>query len=344
MKEQKSIDNNSMNPYEVLQVSRNASKDEIKKAYRKLALNHHPDRGGQEEKFKEISEAYNILSDDTSRQFYDATGQTKRQGGGPQPNSNPFDFFSSMFGGFSNGGPFNVNINMGPQKPKQQQHPDLVVNVPLSFDEAFTGVKKEVKYTRLIRCSCTSMCQACQGQGVIFQSLNIAMKIQTPCIPCRGQGFSSNPSSGSCDLCQDTYNKHEEKVQMVDVPPGIGSSTLFVVEGGGNMGGKLLMKFSFQTPDHFEKRDLDLVYHHKLSWRDSILGTTIAIPHPAVKDLQFDTTQLGPIQENSVHIVGPHGYKSSVNAKQGKLMVQFSIIDIPKPLSEEVRTKLQSII
>ena len=193
-----------MSPYEILGVSKDSSKSEIKKAYRKLALENHPDKGGDEEKFKRISEAYSVLSDDQKRSQYDAM-----QDGGMRMNFG--DFFRNFTGGFSGDSFGGFSDFFGGGRPRRRdpvetRDEDIVFNVKVSLSDIKRGVTKTGTYTRRINCKgCDgkggrdkSACTMCQGSGmrVLHMTPNIIQ--QTPCEACRGSGIDF---VDRCKLC-----------------------------------------------------------------------------------------------------------------------------------------------
>jgi len=182
-----------MNPYKVLGVSENATKEEIKKAYRKLAVEYHPDRGGDEEKFKQISEAHSILADDTKRQQYDHGGN---------PSFGGFSSFSSIFEDIF-GGP---KRRARPQPSKNTSDDEIVFNIKVSLDQIKKGSMQRGTYTRNVVCKpCygiggknKSTCVVCDGAGVETFKPSPFMMHQTTCRACSGKGLLF---SNICDVC-----------------------------------------------------------------------------------------------------------------------------------------------
>ena len=195
-----------MNPYKVLGVSENATKEEIKKAYRKLAVEHHPDRGGDEEKFKQISEAHSVLSDDAKKQQYDRGGN---------PNGGGFSSFSSIFEDIF-GGP--RRRSRPQQVNKNTSDEEIVFNLKVSLDQIKNGSMQRGKYARNVVCKrChgkggknKSTCVVCDGAGVETFRPSPFMMHQTTCRACSGKGLLF---SESCDGCEgDGFNIVEETV------------------------------------------------------------------------------------------------------------------------------------
>lgn len=181
--------------YDRLGVSKEASADDIKKAYMKMARKHHPDKGGDAEVFKGMQEAYEVLSDDQRRQMYDMTGsvngeQQQRGGGGGFPFP---DIFSSMFGGG------------GQQQQRQSKGPSNQANIGLSLDNFFNGFELNMNFKKKIKCSSckdsSSRCGTCNGGGVrtVMQQMGPMMfQSQQACDACRGTGQRNTTSCSKC--------------------------------------------------------------------------------------------------------------------------------------------------
>jgi len=223
----------SKNLYSVLGVSNGADTEEIRKAYKTLAREHHPDKGGDPEKFKELSQAHEILSDDAKRRNYDITGSTSEQ-----PQHNPFgmpEAFSQMFGGMFPGpmGP----MGPGGQRKREGKGPGKNQDIPLKLDDYYKGRNLNIKLGRQCTCksckglggSSTETCRQCGGRGQLNQMINmgpIQMMAQTPCPPCNGKG---QQSVGRCATCGGRGMTHEEKTMDIKVEPGMmpGNTVVF---------------------------------------------------------------------------------------------------------------------
>jgi DnaJ family protein A protein 2 len=235
----------SKNLYSVLGVSKNADMDEIRKAYKTLAREHHPDKGGNPEKFKELSQAHEILSDDQKRKTYDLTGSISDQ---PQVQHNPFgmpDGFSQMFGGMFPGGGFpgagmfpGGGMN-GNQRKREGKGPGKTQDIPLRLDDFYKGRTLNIKLGRQCTCkackglggSSTELCKQCNGRGQLNQMINmgpIQMMAQTPCPPCSGKG---QQSIGKCVICNGRGQVPEEKTMEVKVEPGMMPGNTIVFSG-----------------------------------------------------------------------------------------------------------------
>jgi DnaJ-class molecular chaperone len=241
----------SKNLYSVLGVNRQAETSEIRTAYKQLAKEHHPDKGGDPEKFKELSEAHEVLSDDSRRRLYDMTGSISEQDFAQTQQQNPFSgmpagMFSQMFGGMFPGGPggpgqsFAQGMNSAmPQRRREGKSPGKNQEIPLQLDDYYKGRELNVKLGRQCFCkTCkgsgglsTKQCDQCQGRGNLNQMINmgpIQMMTQTPCPPCNGKG---QQTVGKCPACQGRGMSHEEKTMKIVVEPGMTPGNTIVFPG-----------------------------------------------------------------------------------------------------------------
>jgi molecular chaperone DnaJ len=251
------------NYYEILGVSKDATQDDIKKAYRKLAIQYHPDKnpeGG--EKFKQVAEAYSVIGDDEKRKQYD------------YQLSNPFS--SGNFGG---GNPFNdgsiddiINQMFGGRFSNQQKSPEKIITVQLGVLDSYRGITKTITYNRKTNCgSCSGgggdkvMCPSCQGQGYIMQRAGTGMFTQVVrniCGNCSGSGFKV---SNACYNCNGTGSKDIIENLTITFPRNIDDGqTLRVTQKGdiiNNTVGDLFLKIKLVSQDGFDKMGKDLIYN-----------------------------------------------------------------------------------
>ena len=271
--------------YDVLGVSRDATDDELKKAYRRLAREYHPDANPDdpdaEAKFKELGEAYAVLSDPNRRSTYDRFGMASSVGGG----FDPFDIFASFFGG----DPFGFNRRTGPQRGR-----DLVVALELTLEEVVTGVTKSFPVRSMRLCSrcegsgaepgtSSTTCERCGGSGTVRtmqrgffgnvvtastcpQCGGLGQKILTPCVECRGEGRV----------------EREEDVK-VEVPAGVEDGMQLRVTGRGEAGprggvaGDLYVQLRVKQMEGFERVGDDIVASVEIPFTQATLGTTLKI-------------------------------------------------------------------
>lgn len=257
-----------MTLYSVLGIQQGASPDEVKKAYRKLAMKHHPDKGGNSELFKKISHAHDVLSDPQKRQIYDQTGS---ENGEPQGGM-PFDMndvLKNMFGQRGGG----RNMKRG----------DFEHVICVTLDDVYHGVKKNLKIEVKRNCfSCISKCGHCNGSGVHHVSMGF-MAMEQPCGQCHGVG---SVSSG-CPQCHFQKFTTEKKDVVVNIEPGVHNDAIIIVNGLGEQArvpedipGNLILRIVVKNHECFQRDGgNNLVYVAKISFVDSVNGTIISIPH-----------------------------------------------------------------
>lgn len=287
----------SQDPYSTLGVSKNATKAEIKKAFRELSKKHHPDKGGDEAKFQKISAAYNILSDDQKRAQFDqfgSTGGPSGFGGGGGGFSGGFsqadfggfeDVFSSFFGGGGGGG------RSGARRSAAQRGADLEVSVILDFEDAVRGIKKSFSSKNLEPCEkCKGeggfdkkSCSKCDGKGSVaqrFQTPFGTVAQQTTCPECRGEGTSYEKR---CSGCQGEGRVRQKKNINIDVPAGVDDGVTLRLSGKGEAGarggprGDLYVHISVKSSNKFRRDGLNLISELEISVFDAILGGTYEV-------------------------------------------------------------------
>ena len=298
---------NKRDYYEVLGVDRSASDDEIKKAYRKLAKKYHPDLNpGDKEaetKFKEVNEAYEVLSDSTKRQRYDQYGHAGVDpnfgaggGGGFGGGFGGFDdvdlgdIFSSFFGGGFGGG---SSRQANPNAPVPGE--DLRVHVTLSFEEAAFGCKKEVSINRVESCpdchgtgcepgTTAEVCPDCHGSGYITvqqRTMLGVMRSQQPCKTCGGKGKIIHQP---CPTCKGKGKVRRSRRIKVDIPAGIDDGQTISLRGLGNAGrnggpaGDLLVTVSVRSHPQFEREGTSILYELPVSIVQASLGAEVEVP------------------------------------------------------------------
>jgi len=293
--------------YDVLGVSRNASSDEIKKAYRKKALENHPDRNpddqAAETRFKEAAVAYEVLSDQKKRDIYDQYGEAGLKGaaGGGQPGFNSvndiFSAFSDIFGG-SQGGVFDDLFGGGRRQRRYQgeRGGDIHHQLELTLEEIAEGTEKRVKVYRMTTCmacegsgakggpSALKVCPACNGSGEIRHVRNTPlgqMVSVTVCPQCQGMGKIIEEK---CPECRGTGRIDTESSIKVKVPAGVEDQMVINLRNQGHAGlrggptGDLRIEIREKTHEHFIRRGSDLIYNLEISFPDAALGTEMEVP------------------------------------------------------------------
>ena len=286
--------------YEILGLGRNAAKEEIKSAYKSLAKKYHPDVSKEEnsaEKFKEVLEAYNVLSDEQKRSNYDRFGHAA-EGFSAGQGSAGFDFrdfdfenLFSGFGGFSGFGDlFKGGFGQGAGRRGPERGSNLRFDLGISFDEAAFGTEKEVSFERLGKCDvCNGVggkgrgkCDVCQGRGVEVTSRRTPFGIfqtQTSCGSCQGTG---EVIKDKCKKCKGRGIVREERKIKVKVPAGIDSGNHLRLREEGNYGsagyGNLFVIIFVEPHKQFRRGGSDIFVEIDLSFADAALGATIDVP------------------------------------------------------------------
>ena len=288
---------NNTEYYDRLGVSKDASQDEIKRAYRKMSKKYHPDinkEPGAEEKYKEVQEAYETLSDDQKRAAYDQYGPDSANGFGGQGGFGGFDggagfggfedIFSSFFGG---------GATRNPNAPRQGD--DLQYRVNLSFEEAVFGAEKEVHYNREATCKTCSgsgakpgtspvTCGRCHGQGVInvdTQTPLGMMRRQVTCDVCHGTGQEIKEP---CQTCHGTGHEKQSHKVSVKIPAGVETGQQIRLAGQGEAGfnggpyGDLFVIINVNPSDKFTRDGSTIYYTLNISFVQAALGDTVEVP------------------------------------------------------------------
>jgi molecular chaperone DnaJ len=306
---------NKRDYYDVLGISKTASKDEIKNAYRKLALQYHPDRNkaaGSEEKFKEISEAYAVLSDDEKRKRYDTYGHVGSEEVFRGSEANFDEIFKDMgfggfrdifeqifgsrtgFGGVNRGDPFGFGFSFGGGGRRKGQ--DLVYDMDLSLEEVLRGRKDELEIPKLEKCgSCGGSgaaagtrprkCSVCDGQGqtrrIYSQNRFSTFVSLEPCRTCQGQGEIIDKP---CNICSGSGNVKRNKKIKLEIPAGVEDGMTLQLSGEGQPSengppGDLMIRIHVKPHPLFERlEDGHLLYNLNLKFTDLALGADVRAP------------------------------------------------------------------
>lgn len=330
--------------YEVLEVERQASASDLKKAYYRLAKKYHPDHNpgdkDAEEKFKEASNAYSILSDDDQRQRYDRFGLEGVRGAGqPQGYSNVEDIlsaFGDIFGDFFGG------RGGGRRQPRGA---DLRVDVNLSFPEAVWGTTKDVKVSREVACTtCTGtgakpgskpeVCKTCQGKGQVVHAQGFFM-VQTTCPQCRGAGKSIKEP---CEDCRGRGTKSETSTLNVTVPAGVDDGQTLRLAGKGEQApggtaGHLYVVLHVQGDERFKRDGEDVLTEVPISFVKAALGGEIEVYTLEDGVTGMTTVEVKPgVQPDEVLVRRGHGIPRVGEAGRGDQVLQFKV-EIPKKLT-----------
>jgi molecular chaperone DnaJ len=345
--------------YEVLEVDKNATVEEIKKAYRKKAVQYHPDRNPDnkeaEEKFKEVAEAYEVLSDEGKRARYDRFGHNMNNDGMGGfdfggAHVDPFDLFSQFFGGAAGGG----------RQQTGSRGSDLRVRVTLSLKDILHGVEKQIKVKKSVTCQhCngtgakdgTSLetCKTCNGQGVVnrvVQTFLGTMRTQDVCPDCHGAGRRIKER---CPECSGEGVLQGEEVITVNIPAGVADGMQLSMEGRGNAGrnggpaGDLLILVREEEHPELIREDNDLIYHLLLDFPTAALGGEVEIP--LVEGTKKIKIPAGT-QPNTLRRLEGEGLPSISRygrpGKRGDLVVSINVY-VPETLNTEERRIMEKL-
>lgn len=356
--------------YEVLGVDKNASEDEIKKAYRKIAIKYHPDRNPDnkeaEEKFKEAAEAYDVLHDPQKRQQYDQFGFDGPAGmgggfggfgGGGFSMDDIFSMFGDVFGGHSGFGGFGGFGGGGGRA--QHRGSDLRLKVRLSLQEVATGVTKKFKVRKDITCnhchgsgaengSQAETCPKCNGSGVVVKTVRTMigmMQTQTECPECHGEG---TVIKNKCHQCGGTGIVKGEEVVEIKIPAGVADGMVVNVPGKGNAGmhngvnGNIQVFIEEEPNDTFVRDGQDVIFNLLLDFPTAALGGDVEVPTidgSKVKIKIEPGTQPGKtLRLRGKGLPAVPGYGSG----SGDLVVNISVY-VPKELNRHEKEILEQL-
>ena len=329
--------------YEILQVSKTATKSEIKKAYRKLAMKYHPDRNPDdkeaEEMFKKINEAYEVLSNDEKRAIYDQYGKAGLDG--HMGSSGGFSGFEDIFEEFFGFG----------GKKAQKQTPynlDILVEVTLEFKEAVFGVKKEIDIEYYSICkTCdgsgakkSHTCPTCNGQGQVFIRQGF-MSIGQTCPTCSGSGIIIDEK---CDECNGKgYKVNKDKVE-IDLPAGVDNGMRMRIPNKGNeyfdgSRGDLYIQINVKEDKVFKRRDDDIFVEVPIFFTSAILGDKVKIPTlTGEKELEIKPHT----KDNKKFIFKGEGIANVHTGRKGNLIAILHIV-YPEKLTDEQKELLEKL-
>ena len=298
--------------YDILGVSKNSPADEIKKAYRKLAIKYHPDKNpddkASEDKFKEAAEAYEVLSNPEKKQRYDQFGHAGAQGGfgggyggGGMNMEDIFSQFGDVFGGGGGGGgsPFDSFFGGGGQSSRggrrAQRGTNLRIKVKLTLEEIANGVEKKIKVNKQIVCdtcdgtgakdkSSFSSCKTCGGSGAVRRVTNTIlgqMQTTSTCPTCNGEGSTI---SAKCNTCHGDGVSRGEETISINIPAGVSEGMQLSMSGKGNAAprggvpGDLIILVEETPHDSLKREGINIIYDLHVSFVDATLGASVEVP------------------------------------------------------------------
>ncbi|MEK7545876.1 MAG: molecular chaperone DnaJ [Patescibacteria group bacterium] len=346
--------------YRILGIVKGASDEEIKKAFRVLAHKHHPDKeGGDEAKFKEINEAYQVLSNPQKKAQYDQYGQTFDQGGGPGGGF-------GGFGGFQNGGAnfdmgdisemFGDMFGMGGRGRRQARGGDIEVNAQIGFSEAAFGAEKTFELYKPVACaSCSGtgippgakmhQCKRCEGKGRVRQTQRTMLgsfETVATCGECHGAG---NVPESRCRECAGEGARREKSSVTVKIPAGIDDGETIRVSGGGEAGvrgtpsGDLYLHIRVKSDPRFERDGFDVYSNLDVAFSDAALGTTKPVE---TLDGELEVKIPSGVQSGEEIRLKARGVPHLRGSGRGDHYVRV-IVKTPKHLSRKAKQLLEEL-
>lgn len=345
--------------YEVLGVTKNASEADIKKGFRKMAMQYHPDKNpgdkSAEQKFKEVQEAYDILSDSQKRAAYDQYGHAAFQMGGQPSGFGGFggafdigDIMEEFFGGNS---PFEgIFGSGGSRKSRPRRGSDIQYQMDLTFEQAAFGHKTEIAIPRTEECNTcggrggverddVETCPVCQGRGQIQRTQGF-FSIATPCSNCNGSGrIIKKP----CPSCQGKGLRKRTSKLAVSIPAGVSDGVRIKLKREGEPGesggpaGDLYILIRVQEHEFFDREGNDILLKQKIGFAQAVLGCSIKVPTLREKvklTIPAGTPGGKVLRIKGAGVESPHGYG------RGDQLVEIEI-DVPKDLSSEQKRLLR---
>ena len=353
--------------YEVLGVNKSASADEIKKSYRKVAMQYHPDRNpgdkAAEEKFKEAAEAYEILSDPDKRAQYDRFGHAGVSGAGARGGSGGMnmddifsqfgdifgdDLFGSFFGGGQRGGTR--------QRSRGTRGSNLRIKLKLNYEEIAKGVSKNIKVKKYVSCTTcsgsgakdknsTQTCSTCGGNGQVRRGQNTflgQMQTVATCPDCNGEGSTV---TAKCGPCKGDGRVYGEETVSIDIPAGVQEGMQLNVSGKGNAGerggnnGDLIILVEEEAHKELHREGLNVAYELHLSFTDAVFGIQAEVP---TIDGRAKIKIPAGTQSGKIFRLKGKGFPAVNSYEKGDQLIQVSIWT-PQQLSSEEKAALEKL-
>jgi len=355
--------------YEILGVSKGASADEIKKSYRKVAMQYHPDRNpgdkSAEEKFKEAAEAYEILSDQDKRAQYDRYGHagvSSNGRGGYSGGMNMEDIFSQfgdifgedIFGSFFGGG--GGQRTRGGQRARGVRGSNLRIKLKLTYEEIAKGVTKNIKVKKYVSCNVcqgsgakdknsVQTCNTCGGSGQVRRVTNTflgQMQTVTTCPNCNGEGTSI---TAKCNSCKGEGRVYSEETVTIDIPAGVQEGMQLNISGRGNSGerggsaGDLIILIEEEQDKELQREGLNVVYDLHISFTDAAFGTQLEVP---TIDGRAKIKIPAGTQSGKIFRLKGKGFPAVNSYEKGDQLVHVNVWT-PQHLTSEEKTLLEKL-
>jgi molecular chaperone DnaJ len=348
--------------YDTLGVAKGASADEIKKAYRKLAAKYHPDKNpgdaSAEEKFKEVQNAYDVLSDAEKRKSYDSFGDPNGRpgfdprnfGGGGNFTINDLGDLGDLFGGLFGG---RAGRGAGARRPQPERGADLDVEVRLSFEDSLRGLETKIPVDVTTACrecggsgaepgTSPVICPQCHGRGVVAESQGL-FALSEPCPRCRGNGTVVEKP---CHKCKGSGRERRTKRYTVKIPAGVKDGTRIRLKGKGEFGasggasGDLFVVTRVEPSKLFKRRGADLVIDVPVTYTEAALGATVEVPTPYGDRVSLKVPA-GTQDGRQLRIRG-HGAPKLGGTGKGDLIARLRVT-VPKKLTKKEREALEEL-
>ncbi|OSD02739.1 hypothetical protein PYCCODRAFT_1444845 [Trametes coccinea BRFM310] len=341
--------------YDLLEVSPDASEQELKKAYRKKALRLHPDKGGDPELFKEVTHAYEVLSDPQKRSVYDARGEAGLSDAGGMGGMDPQDLFSQLFGGggfFGGGG---GGRSPGPRKTK-----DLVHRIHVTLEDLYKGKTTKLALTRNVICpKCSGKggkegavrpCTSCSGRGIkitLRQMGPMIQQLQQPCDDCNGLGEMINPKD-RCKQCNGKKVIPEKKMLEVHIDKGMRGGQTITFRGESDQApgvtpGDVIIVIEEKPHDRFKRQENDLFYEQEVDLLTALGGGQFAIRHLDDRVLIVNIPPGEVLKDDDLKVIRGQGMPSQRHHEPGDLFVRISV-KFPDHIDPELIPLLEKVL